>query len=143
MGGIWTYDKLAELAEHTVGPVASEQRVAVDRLHKASVRSATAAGEEARALDELTLAREAYRTALDAGELAEVLRLEYEAAERAYARAQAETRAARAAVAAAQPAARVAQEQLGEERARAANREALLTFALRFVLVAMLLGLGF
>jgi hypothetical protein len=143
IGALWTYDKLGELAHRSVGSDAVEQRIAVDRLNTAEVRAAAAAGSEGRALDALTLAREAYRTALDAREPAAALRLEYEAAERAYARAQEETRAARAAAAAARPAALAAQKELAEEAERAADREALLTFAFRFAFTGALLGLGF
>ena len=111
IGGLWTYDKLGELAQRAVGPDAGlERRPAIDRLTAAEARAVAASGEEQRALDALVLAREAYRTALDADEPAASLRLEYQAAERAHARAEAKTRAARAVAAAARPAGLAAQE---------------------------------
>jgi hypothetical protein len=144
IGGIWTYDKLGELAQRAVGPDAGPvHRPAIDRLTAADARAAAASGEEQRALDALVLAREAYRTALDADEPAAGLRLEYQAAERAHARAEAETRAARAAAAAARPAGVAAQRELAEDTERVADREALLAFGFRFALAGALLGLGF
>jgi hypothetical protein len=144
VGGIWTYDKLGEVAHYAVGPDAAlEHRAEIDRLAAADMRAATAASEEQRALEELTLAREAYRTALDAGEAADALKLEYDAARTVYARAQVETRAARARAAALRPAAEKAQQELSQEVEREADRQALLAFLLRFGLVVGLLAVGF
>ena len=143
IGGLWTYGELDGWARSAVGStVATSDRAAVGRLVSAEERAARAATAESRAQDELVLAREAYRTALDADRPADALRRTYEARERDYERARAETREARSAVEAAGPSAHAASTRIADAERHAADREALLGFALRFVFVTALLAAG-
>jgi hypothetical protein len=84
-----------------------------------------------RARQELELRREAYRTALDAGEPAGALRLRYQASERAHEQARANREAAAKAEAAARPAATAAQERLNRDAEARRDRQELVIFALR------------
>ena len=83
----------------------------------------------------MELAREAYRTELDAGAPAGALQRAYENAQAGYEQAQAELAAARDEVAAATPPAQAADERIGAEERRAARLESLGTFGLRLLLV--------
>jgi hypothetical protein len=147
IGGVWTYQRIDdEVREATaveqVEPSPKDQ-AALDRLQQAEERLSAATQEQAAARDNLELRREAYRTALDAGRSAPALEREYQDAQARFGRAQREVVAARQAVAAAQPAARSANDRLAEESERREDRRALLTFLLRFLLVAASLVFGY
>ena len=143
IGGLWAYDRFGDWSRSAFeASIAASDRAAVERLSAAENQVAVTAADEARALDDLVLAREAYRTALDADEPAEALRRTYEARKRNHAAAQAAARAARATVSALRPAGEAARSRVATAEERAADREALLAFGLRFAFVAGLLGLG-
>jgi hypothetical protein len=143
IGSLWAYVRLDEWARSAVAPsVSAVDRASVERLRVADALAARAAAAESAALNELVLSREAYRTALDAERQVERLRLAYVARQHAYTEGKAATRAASASAAALQPAAAAAAERIADEEQRAADREALLAFGLRLVLVASALAFG-
>ncbi len=137
VGGLWAYQRIDDAVRAAVDPAvaAPADRAAVDRLGTANERLFQAEESERRALEEMEVAREAYRTALDAGAPAGALELRYEDAQAAYERAQADLAAARAEVAAATPAAEVAQSRIAADKRRAARIESLGSFGGRLVLV--------
>ena len=111
IGGIWAYQEIDDRVRAALPvrePTPVEQQ-AIGRLTEAQQRRFEAEQAVQRTRQELELRREAYRTALDAGEPAAALRLRYRAGERAYESAQAERAAATRAEAAARPAAAAAQ----------------------------------
>ncbi len=147
IGGVWTYQRIDDEVREAVGagvvqPGPADQK-AIGRLEDAEARQNLAAQEHAAAQEELELRREAYRTALDAGRSAPALERSYRDAQARFARAQQELSEADEALAAARPAARRANERLGAESERREDRRALLTFLLRFGLVAASLGFGY
>ena len=143
IGALWTYDKLGDWGRSAFEPqVSASDRAAVDDLAVAENRAALTASAEAGALDALVLAREAYRTALDADRPAEALRRAYDARREEYAAAQESTRAARASADARRSAGESASGRIAAAEERAADRGALLAFALRFGFAASLLGVG-
>lgn len=147
IGGVWAYQRIDDevrraIAVERIEPSGADA-AALDRLQTAEARLADANQEAAAARDDLELRREAYRTALDAGRAAPGLEREYNQAQARFHRAQRDVVAARGAVRAAQPAARAASERLAAESERREHRRGLLTFFLRFVLVAASLGFGY
>jgi hypothetical protein len=144
IGGIWTYQRLDDWARAAVDPsISSEDRAAVDQLAVAGEAAFAAKENERRTLEELTVAREAYRTALDANQPAAGLRLEYEQRQAVYADAQAATREAKAEVAEAEVTAAASQRRIAIEQRRASGREGLLSFALRLVFVVGAMSFGY
>jgi hypothetical protein len=144
---VWIYQRIDDEVRDAVGvdnvAANAQERAALDRLERASLRLDQATQQQAAARDNLELRREAYRTALDAGRAAPGL-------ERAYKRAQARLRSAQASVrtaqrdlAAAQPAAARADERISREYERRQDRRELLTFLLRFAFVAASLAFGY
>jgi hypothetical protein len=147
IGGIWTYERIEDEVREAVA-VESVQASQADRaeqrqLDGARMRLNAAAQARAAARANLELRREAYRTALDAGEQAPQLERAYARAQTRFRRAQREMVAAQRAVAAAQPAADRANARVEAKRERREDRSALITFLLRFVLVAASLATGF
>jgi hypothetical protein len=144
IGGLWTYDRLADWARDAAEPsVSARDEAAVRAVNEASARVGRAMATEQRTLDELVVAREAYRTALDADEPAGALRVAYEQTEHAHERAQVEVRQAQAAAAALRPAGAAASARMAAASESAADSEARIAFALRFALVGGLLAAGF
>jgi hypothetical protein len=147
IGGVWVYQRIDDEVREAVGAGVVEpstaDREAIGRLEEAEARRVAAAEEHAAARADLELRREAYRTALDAGRSAPVLERRYQEAQARFGRAQREFSAAGDAVAAAQPAARRANESLVRESERREDRRALVTFLLRFLLVAASLAFGY
>lgn len=142
VGGIWFYAKADNWVRDAVresAPTVQEQR-ALDTLDTAHARLATAEEDRFVARDELDLAREAFRTALDAGQPSAALEREYERAQARFRAAQREERAAELAVQAAEPAADEAQAAIGERQAATEDRRAWLTALIRFVFIAAWLG---
>jgi hypothetical protein len=142
IGGLWAYARLDDWARASVDqPRATAlESAAIAQLAEASNRLTATQERERQALEELTITREAYRTALDADEPAGALRGEYETAQAAYAEAQAGLRAAEAAVASAQPAAQAAQTRIAQAEQDALDREALLSFVFRLAFVSVALA---
>lgn len=130
IGLVWGYVKLAEVdrPDNPFGPhFAQPEQELLDPQSQEALKTERAArrelaearrAEEA-ATEDLTLRREAYRTALDAGEPASDLREAYLAAQDRLAAAEARVEQASDALAAARPAADAAQEELRQaERAQ-------------------------
>lgn len=147
IGGIWAYQEVDDRVRAALPvrePTPVEQQ-AIDRLSQARQRRFEADAAVSRARQELELRREAYRTALDAGEPAAALRVRYQAAVREHDAARAERAAATRAEAAARPAALAAQERLNRDAEERRDRQELVIFLLRlgaavvFLLVAYLL----
>jgi hypothetical protein len=148
VGGIWTYDRIEDEVRGSESRAVAIERTpaeqaAIQRFETANDRLGAAGAERDAALQNLELRREAYRTALDAGRRAPAL-------ERAYARAQVRLRRANEAFAgaaravdAARPAADRANEQIAARESDRENHDGLIIFLLRFVLVALSLGVGY
>jgi hypothetical protein len=147
IGGVWTYQRIDDEVRDAVGVARVEpgpdDQAALDRLDSARERLSAATAAQAAARDNLELRREGYRTALDAGRSAPGLEREYEQAQARFRRAQREVQAAQQTVATAQPAADRANRRIGDEYERRRDRQALLTFLLRFAFVAASLGIGY
>jgi hypothetical protein len=147
IGGVWTYQRIDDEVREAVGTEVVEpspqDRAALDRLREADRQLNAATQEQAAARDNLELRREAYRTALDAGRSAPGLEREYRQAQARFERAQRQVATARQTVEAARPAADSANRRLADEYERREDRRALLTFLLRFLLVAASLGFGY
>jgi hypothetical protein len=137
LGGLWAYQRLDDTIRNAVEPAAAApaDRAAVDRLELATARLFEAEESGRRALEQMELAREAYRTALDADAPSTTLERAYEDAQGGYEQAQAAITAARAEVAAATRPAEAAQERIQAEQRRAARIESVGSFGLRLLLV--------
>ncbi|HWM54641.1 MAG TPA: zinc ribbon domain-containing protein [Solirubrobacterales bacterium] len=130
IGAIWGYVKLDEVAEKDstysylpdqklLGP----EEFSVVESHRQAVSSVQTARRDRRAvIRRLELRREAYRTALDAGEPSAELRTEYESAQARLALASRELAAAVKVEAQTRPGALLAKERLTELRQDAAER---------------------
>lgn len=123
IGASWAYDKLDEVAQPEVSthqPNAAlrdrAEQAAIDRHREAigEVRAARRDGQEA--TRQLELRREAYRTALDAGEPSAELQAEYEAAQVKLAVASRDLKVASATEERTQPAAADAEARTEERR---------------------------
>jgi hypothetical protein len=148
IGGIWTYQKIDDYAAEWLAPtgpvqVSAEEQAAIDRYNRAQERMFRADEAEAQALERLVLAREAYRTALDAGQPADVLKREYDQAQIEHEEAQAEVAAASEEVQSAEPAANLAFERQAKVSAERADRHELAAFLFRLGFVLALLSLGY
>jgi flagellar biogenesis protein FliO len=95
------------------------------------------------ARQDLELSREAYRTALDAGNKAPALEKAYRARQREFAAAQTNVRTAQSEVTAAQPASEVANRRASEEALTASRQSDLVTFLGRLAFVLAALGFGY
>jgi hypothetical protein len=136
IGGIWTYQKIDDYVRSAVEyELSAADRAALDRHARAQSEASRADQAEDRALEELVLAREAYRTALDAGRPAAELEGAYRAAQSEHERVERELEDAQRAVEAARPGANAA----GQRQARALeereDRRALLSVVFRLVFV--------
>jgi hypothetical protein len=147
IGGIWTYNQIEEWVRGSDQPVAVEptpsEQAAIQRFDTANDRLGAAGRERDAALQNLELRREAYRTALDAGRQAPALERAYVASQARLRQANTAFASAIRAVAAARPAADRANEQIAARASDRENHDGLITFLLRFVLVALSLGAGY
>jgi hypothetical protein len=145
VGALWSYQKVDDAVrsavEHT--SASATDRAAIDRLDAAARHLGRAEQIELAARDQMELAREAYRTALDGNQPAGGLERAYVDAQEAYERAQASVAAAQVEVEAARPPAEAAQERVDAEQRRAARLESLGSFGLRMLLVLTSLGASF
>ncbi|HEV2790276.1 MAG TPA: zinc ribbon domain-containing protein [Solirubrobacterales bacterium] len=129
IGAIWAYEKLDEVAKPDSPSYAPDRSLigpgqlsAIDK-HQQAVRSVQSARSDRRAATRgLELRREAYRTALDAGEPSAGLQREYEAAQARFAAASKELATAAAVEVRTRPAAVEAREQLADQRRAVADR---------------------
>lgn len=109
IGGVWTYQKIDDVVrEATKVTLSPAERAALARFGDAQTRVFQLQEQEAAARSELELRREAYRTALDAGQPARELEQAYHQAEDRYEQARVARAAAQAEVEAARPAAEAA-----------------------------------
>lgn len=157
IGAIWAYVKLDEVAKPETSTylpnqalLDREELTAITR-HREAIREVAAAGRDRRAATrQLELSREAYRTALDAGEPAAELQAEYEAAQDELASTSRTLAVATAAEERTQPAATEAEARATELREDAAaerddeqTRHDLIVFLLRLVLLILMLALSY
>jgi hypothetical protein len=144
IGGIWFYVKADDYVRDAVPTpsLSSADQAAISRLNAAAARAGRAGGDAQRALQDLEVRREAYRTALEAHQPAGRLEREYRAAESAYARAQREVAASRRALDAARHDAAGAERREASRYDDEQRTEARLTFVIRLPFVAALLAFG-
>ena len=147
VAAVWTYQKLDDWVAQKVAPVQVQlspaDQAAIARSTAANQRLAAAQTRIMQAQANLELKREAYRTALEAGQPAKDLEREYNAAQQELLRAQDEANAAQAEVAASASAARVAYQHQQETLQTKTDRHELVAFLLRLGLAVGLLGLGY
>jgi hypothetical protein len=147
IGGIWAYSKIDDIGGSKYRPpqeyFTDSERAAVARADGARQALAEAGAAVQQTRQDLELAREAYRTALDAGRAAPRLEAAYVAAQREYASAQREAARARLRVAETQPAADAAFRRASEEALDDTRQSELLTFLLRLALVLGVLAFGY
>lgn len=147
IGGIWAYQEIDDRvrAAMPLRKASAAEQQAIRTLDQAQQRRFQGADAVQRTRSELDLRREAYRTALDAGEPAGALRARYQAANAAFERARADQEAAKRAEVAAAPAATAAQQRLNHDVEKRRDRQELVIFLLRtgaalvFLLAAYLL----
>jgi hypothetical protein len=153
IGAIWGYVKLDEVAEPDTGYQPTNQLIDRDELsaiqsYQQATRSVRVAQRDRRvATREMELNREAYRTALDAGESSAELQTEYESAQAALSSASRQLAAAAAVAARARPEAVEARNHLSDVRQAAAKqadddrvRHDRIVFALRLALLVLMLA---
>lgn len=133
IGGVWAYQEIDDgvrsaLPARNATPA---ERRAIQALELSELQRSSADAAVARTREELELRREAYRTALDAGDPAAALRVRYRAAERALDQARADLAAVERAQAAARPAAAAARKRLGGDVEERRERQDLVILALR------------
>jgi outer membrane murein-binding lipoprotein Lpp len=137
IGGIWTYQKIDDVVRDTTRVTLSPaEQGAQQGFSDAQTRVYLAQEEEGAARSNLELSREAYRTALDAGQPAGDLEAAYHEAEDRFAAAQVVRRDAERAVEAARPAAAAA----SEHQARGFRHTELIAFLVRLAFVLATLG---
>ena len=145
IAGVWTYQKLDDVTKrHVAIPKASSaDRATIKRAEAAQNRVFSTKQIAAQELQRLELARETYRTELDAGRKAPRLAARYREAQRRYAAAQREIRLAQRELAAVEPAARLARKHESAAIQRAADRRELLAFLARAAFFGAFLGLAY
>jgi hypothetical protein len=147
IGGVWAYAKVDDVGRSAYRSPTTyftpAEQAAVARATQAQQRLGRATAQAQQARQDLELAREAYRTALDAGRTAPGLEAAYRRAQREFSADQTEEQTARAAAAAAQPAATAAYGRASEEALEATRQSDLVTFLLRLALVFATLGFGY
>jgi hypothetical protein len=144
IGLAWGYTKLDVRDSYQQPPaISASDQAAIDALDRAQGALSGAQSAQQSALAQLELARERYRTALDADQPAETLAAEYRDAERELARAQQRIAAARAEVARVQPAAEAASERRFEALEAQLRRDSRLTFVFRLLFVLGVLGAAY
>lgn len=154
IGAVWGYVKLDEVAATDSVSYAPDRQLidsgelAAIQDNRQAIRSVERARRDRRAATrQLEFRREAYRTALDAGEPAAELQAEYESAQARLASASGELAAAVAVEARTRPEAAQAREGLTEQRQTAAKqadedrvRHDRIVFALRLALLVLMLA---
>ena len=147
IGGVWAYSKIDDIGRSGFHSPAtyftSSERTAVARADQARQRLGRAGVAVQQARQDLELAREAYRTALDAGKTAPTLEKVYRARGRDVSAAQVEVRRAQSAAAAAQPAADAANRRASDEALAATRQSELVTFLGRLAFVLTTLAFGY
>lgn len=139
IGAGWAYSKLDRRGPYEPPVVSAADRAAIDRYELAQREQARTGSDVALARQTMEDRREAYRTALDAGEPAGALEADYRAAERAFAAAQRAAADAQNELAAAEPAGRAAYERRDRAARDRDDRDGLVTFLLRLGFCLLLL----
>ena len=145
IGGVWAYQEIDDKVRDAMpvrNPSAAEQQ-AIRTLDRAQQQRFRAEEMVRRARSELELRREAYRTALDAGDPAGALRIRYRAADATFEQARADRQRALRAEAAARPAANTAQERLSRDVEKRRDRQELVIFLLRIGAAILFVLLGY
>jgi len=145
IAGVWTYQKVDDVAKsHVAIPKASSMdRATIKRAQAAESRVFAAKRTAAQKLQQLELARETYRTELDAGRKAPRLAAQYRMAQRTYAAAQREIRDAERALAAVEPGARTARKRESADIQSATDRRELVAFLVRVLFFGVTLVLAY
>lgn len=157
IGAVWGYVKLDEVAKSESTSYVPAQRLigseafsAIQNDHQAIRSVERARRDQGAATRRLEFRREAYRTALDAGEPAAELKAEYESAEAKLASAARKLEAAVTVERQARPSAVQAQRRLSELRQRGAEQESKdrarhdrIVFLLRLTLLILMLAAAY
>jgi hypothetical protein len=143
LGGIWTYTRLDNVVRHREPLPSSTPGPAVRKLDHAIAQGVSTAAKERTAFSQMSLARETYRTALEAKQPAKVLAAQYNAALKVYNDADVASANARQAVRAATPAATIERNNTAARVATVHNRQERNSFYARLVLVGAAILLGF
>lgn len=145
VGTGWVYSKLDRDRLRTYEPpaVSAADQAAIDRYREAQQSQARTASEAAVARSTLELRREAYRTALDAGQPSGALERDYRAAEQQFASAQRAAAEAQTELAAAEPGGRAAYTRRDRAARDRDNGAARTTFLLRVGFSLLLLAGSF
>jgi hypothetical protein len=145
IGGVWAYQEIDDRVRAGLplrDPTPAEQQ-AIRTLDRAQARRFRAGETVRQKRSELELRREAYRTALDAGDPARPLRTRYRAADAAFEQARADEQRAARAEAAATPAATAAQERVSRDVEKRRDRQELVIFLLRTGAAVVFVLLGY
>lgn len=153
VGAIWAYERLDHVdrpaAPYPSG-IAPADRAALKRDRQAAAAVRLADRRHSRAVRALELQREAYRTALEAGEPSATLRQRYVAAQVELARSKAALQGTRRAERSAAPRAAIARRRIDRAQSAAAQRfddeqrsHDRLVFALRLALLVILLVVSY
>jgi hypothetical protein len=144
IGGIWTYQKIDDYVRSAVEyELSAADRAALDRHARAQFELQQADAAEKRALEQLVLAREAYRTALDAGRPSAELERAYAAAQARHERAQRNLEVAQLEVGNARPAANAAGQRQADALEKREDRRALLSVVFRLVFVLSFIAVAY
>lgn len=146
IGALWTYQKIDDYVADAVGleeGFAFEEQAAFQNLEAAETRSANARREVGSARENLEIRREAYRTALEAGEPTAGLERAYDEAQERYDKARDEAAAAQRDVREARPAAAALEREAAAEFENRNDRRELYSFLFRLLFVTILLGVGY
>jgi hypothetical protein len=157
IGVFWAYDKLDGVAEPEISlhrPNAAlldrGEMAAIDRHRQAEGAAGDARRDLRAATRQMEIRREAYRTALDAGEPSAALQAEYEAARARFASISRELKTANAIEARTEPAAAEAEAQaierradIGAERDDEETKHDLIVFILRLALLILMLAVSY
>jgi hypothetical protein len=144
ISGIWAYERLARERSYAPPAYTASERAAIAQSAAARERLFAAQRRVSRERSELELAREAYRTAIEAHRSSAALGARYRRETSQYNAAQAGVRRATADVRATGPAARAAFNRAAHEQLVREQRNDRNTFLLRlgFVLAALIVSFG-
>ena len=145
IGGVWAYQEIDDKVRDAmpVRNLSPAEQQAIRTLDRAQQQRFRAEETVRRTRSELELRREAYRTALDAGDPAGALRIRYRAADATFEQARADRQRALRAEAAARPAANTAQERLSRDVEKRRDRQELVIFVLRIGAAILFVLLGY
>jgi hypothetical protein len=144
VGGIWLYTRIDDWTHTSRGySLTPGEQAAVSAADRARSQLSAAATNAAQARQDLELKREAYRTALDAHQPAERLRVQYVAAQAGLQAARARQAAAQQRVQRLEPESERAQEAASRRAERGGRHDDLWAALVRLVFLIAWLGAGF